>query len=422
MPGPRALSTDEDHRALAQLVVPELLAGFPVRASEAACQTLNLSLLSALYVLPPTEANRVITAKLADPRLGAMQRICWMVAALPYVQSAAESLTAFVGKSERRASALGLALEYQGNLTRTDRNLEPATISLLLATLMSITPPQSTSRQGKVTIADQRARLVSALLQRLAADACPSASDALARLKLSNQLGGWRDAVVYSASSQQAVAREVNYRAASPHEVARTIADAQPANHADLLALVMQHLSDINRRLRGENTSLWRQFWKETDQGWLPHEEEYCRDLLVDKLKDRLSSLNIDVAREEGKADDKRVDMSASFMQASRRISLPIEVKKEGHDKLWTAWRDQLQRLYMIDPSAGGYGLYLVLWFGHAPRKWEGVKPGSAGELATMLGEMIPEHERHQLKVQVLDLSMPDGEKWVKKLKPYTTP
>ena len=65
------------------------------------------------------------------------------------------------------------------------------------------------------------------------------------------------------------------------------------------------------------------------DQGWIPHEEEFCRNLLVDRLKDRLSRLNIDVAREESKADDKRVDMSASFMQASRRISLPIEVKKK---------------------------------------------------------------------------------------------
>ena len=424
MPGPRALSTDEDHRALAQLVVPELLAGFPVRGSEAACLTLNLSLLSALHVLPPTEANRVITAKLADPRLGAMQRICWMVAALPYVQSAAESLTAFVGKSERRALAVGLALEYQGNSLRTDSNLEPAIISQLIETLMSVTPLRSTSAQGKVTIANQRARLVSALLQRLAADASTSASDALSRLKSSNQLGGWRDAVVYSASSQQAVAREAGYRAATPDKVARTIAGGQPANHADLLVLTIDHLRDIVGKLRGSPRSLLWQYFAGEGSSRVPRIENECRDMLMAALNDRLNKFSVQAIPEAIKANDKRADMNIGFMRFGKDISIPVEVKKDSHRQLWTAWRDQLQALYAIDPSAKGYGIYLVLWFGvktiGGP---DGQRPISAQELAEILRMKIPQRDAHQIIVEVLDLSWhADPKKAARAKRTFTTP
>ncbi len=76
--------------------------------------------------------------------------------------------------------------------------------------------------------------------------------------------------------------------------------------------------------------------------------------------------------------------------------------------ELWPAWRDQLHRLYTIDPAAGGYGLYLVLWFDYRPRSTpEGTKPRTALHLRELIVERIPEAERHRLAVLVLDLSLP---------------
>ena len=82
---------------------------------------------------------------------------------------------------------------------------------------------------------------------------------------------------------------------------------------------------------------------------------------------------------------------------------------RDVHHALITYSRDQLQRLYVNDPSCGGYGLYLVLWFNHQPRKYEGVRPDCPKELAETLERLIPEKDRNQIKVQVLDLSLPQN-------------
>ena len=48
-----------------------------------------------------------------------------------------------------------------------------------------------------------------------------------------------------------------------------------------------------------------------------------------------------------------------------------------------------------------------MLWFGHKPRATEGVKPRNAAHLRALIEARIPEAQRHQLLVRVLDLSLP---------------
>ena len=303
--------------------------------------------------------------------------------------------------------ALGIALADQGSLARSAHPLSPSAVQRLIELMAPITGRRAGSRSGIVTAGDDREMSVRGLFNQLAADTSTQARDALGALAESNQLGGWHEDAVYSAIAQQSAAREASFRPADPKHVAQVINNAGPANPADLLALTMQHLVDIEADLRHDNSFLVRQFWQKCGDGWVPQHEEYCRDLLKDRLQTRLNPLNIAVGREESKADDKRVDMSVSFMRTGKHISVPIEVKKEDDRKIWSAWRDQLQRLYTNDPSAGGYGLYLVLWFGHKPPKYQGIRPNSAGELLEMLEVLISERDRYKLRVQVLDLSMP---------------
>lgn len=186
-----------------------------------------------------------------------------------------------------------------------------------------------------------------------------------------------------------------------------TIANLAPATPADLQALVVQRLSDIEADLRGLDTYLVSQFWNMLSESPSPHDENFCRNLLLDKLRDRLKHLQIHATRESSAAANKRADVRAEFIRTDQRIALPIEVKKENHRELWTAWRDQLQSLYAIDPAADGYGLYLVIWFGHSPRPTpEGVKPVDASHMQDLIVERIPEAERHRLGALVLELSL----------------
>jgi hypothetical protein len=403
-----AFSQEADHRELARLVLPELLERFPLRASEASRRRLNRDLLAALHVLGDAQAARIVRGKLAQPGLDPAQRICWLVADLPYRAEAAESLAEWVGKNERRAMTLGIALHEQGSLGRTVRRLSPTAVRRLIEVLAPITPREEGSRAGWVTEANHREEIVRGLLNALSSNPGTAAREELRALGESSALGAWRDLVDYSAHSQQSVAREALFQAADPVAAASVIANLAPANQADLLALLVQHLSGIEASLRGDNTHLVRQFWQDKGAGNEPRDENFCRDLLQSKLQDRLIPLDIHVEREKSAAADKRADMQAEYMRSGQRIAVPIEVKKENNDKLWTAWHEQLERLYTIDPAAGGYGLYLVLWFGHRPRATpEGVKPRDALHMRELIVERIPEASRHRLVTLVLDLSLP---------------
>ena len=72
-------------------------------------------------------------------------------------------------------------------------------------------------------------------------------------------------------------------------------------------------------------------------------------------------------AQPEGRyANDTRADIRV----ACNDFHVPLEIKRHYHPKLWTAARDQLIAKYTANPATGGYGIYLVLWFGEtkAPR------------------------------------------------------
>lgn len=401
-----ALSKESDHVALARLALPQLLAAFPLRAGEAALGTLNRSLLPALAVIDDAQAAAIVRMKLRQTAMSAAQRIAWLAADLPYRAKAADELAALVGRNERRAVLLGGALYEQGTLDRVVQRLKPQSVRHLIEVLAPITASERWRRDGIVTVADHRGDTVRALFSALSSNPGADARDALNSLEGSQSLGAWGDMLRYSLRTQHSTAREAGFLAASPRQVAATLTNEAPANAADLQALVIQHLDDMQAAWRGADTFALKGFWQ--DQGQVSKSENDCRDLVLDRLREHLEPLAILVSRERTAAQDKRADQCVEFIRNGRRIALPIEVKKADHDKLWTAWRDQLQRYYLNDPDADDHGLYLVLWFGQKVTTHpEGVKPQGAVHLQTLIEQRIPAQDRSRLAVQVLDLSWP---------------
>ena len=404
-----ALSREPGHAALAHLVLPPLLAGFPRRASESARRELNGSLLAALHLLDDDTASELVRRKIDHPSIDAAQRVCWLVADLPYRADAAQRLVDAVGKSERRAVVLGIALHEQGSLSRVLERVPAVTLSRLIELLAPITQPERPLGAHWVAPAHERGDTVSALIGLLAGDPQPAAVAEMRRLIDLSRLSRWREHLRYSMLSQQSVAREAHYVHPSPQAAALTLANRAPANRADLMALTLDHLRDIEHHLRGADTFELRLFWKQGITDLMsPIDENDCRDLLLVKLRDRLAPLGVHVVPERRAADDKRADLRVDFMAAGQQLAVPIEIKKENNNGLWLAWRDQLQSLYAIDPAADGYGIYLVLWFGQKPRSSpEGERPADAGDLGRRLTERIPSTDRARLAVLVMDLSLP---------------
>lgn len=128
--------------------------------------------------------------------------------------------------------------------------------------------------------------------------------------------------------------------------------------------------------------------------------------MLLDKLRLKLLPLSVQTEKEASAANDTRADLRVSTLVAGRRVVVPIEIKKENHPSLWTAWHDQLDGRYATDPAAQGIGIYLVLWFGHKLRAApNGARPRSACELSAALRQCMPTDARARLTVFVLDLS-----------------
>ena len=108
-------------------------------------------------------------------------------------------------------------------------------------------------------------------------------------------------------------------------------------------------------------------------------------------------------AQPEGQyAYDKRADIRVAFQD----FEVPVEIKKNRHRDLWSAARNQLVAKYATAPATGGYGIYLVFWFGkdHMPPPPTGAPPCGSEELRTRLEAALSEDERRKISVVVVDV------------------
>ncbi|MDI9854732.1 hypothetical protein [Comamonas sp. 17RB] len=401
-----ALSKEIGHAKLSRLALPELLTTFPQRASEQARRELNTSLLGALHLLDAEVASEIVSGKLNNPSIDTSQRISWLVASLGWNSDAIARLIKIVGKSEQRVKLLGTALHEQASLKPALKHAEPAVLSKLVELLALITPSECQS-SGWVTPANDRSDTMKALISTLACDARPAAAEEIRRLIELPTLLNWSNYLRYQLQSQQAVAREAYYAHPSPVAVALTLRNLSPACSADLQALTIDHLHDMERHLRGAETFALKQFWKSVDDPSIPDKENDCRDLLLERLQPRLAQINVTAISERRAANDKRADIRIEHAAAGQLIAVPIEVKKDNNESLWTAWKFQLQELYSTDPAADGYGIYLVLWFGVKTRASpEGDMPLDAADLEQLLTARVPVPDRARLKIVVMDLTL----------------
>jgi hypothetical protein len=401
-----ALSREAGHARVTRLVLPGLLRTFPQRASEEARRELNTSLLSALHLLDPEVASEIVRSKAEHPSIDTPQRISWLVAGLGRDSDAGARLIRIVGKSERRVALLGDALNEQEPLKQVLKDSEPALLSRLVELLASITP-SDLERDGLVTQEHYRCDTMKALIGAMASDARPTAAEEIRRLIELPSLKNWSYYLRYQLLSQQAVAREAYYAHPSPVAAALTLVNLSPAGSADLQALTIDHLRDMERHLRGTETFALKQFWKAVDGHSVPDIENDCRDLLLERLQPRLAQIKVTATSERRAAADKRADMRVEYAAPGRLVAVPIEVKKNDNELLWEAWRVQLQELYSIDPAADGHGIYLVLWFGAKTRMSpEGNLPSDAADLERLLTARVPARDRAKLKIVVMDLTL----------------
>lgn len=255
------------------------------------------------------------------------------------------------------------------------------------------------------------AEFVANQIKLLEANRSPDADADLERLDNDNGLASYRDLIRHLRAQHQRQQRESSFMFASPEQIAEAIANRAPATPGDLLAFMIDHLNALSHELARTQRERYRAYWNESGLTLVnPKHEEVCSGLLADDLQNRVKAQNLIVTVEHHMVADKECDLMV--LEGAERL-LPIEVKHHYHSKLWTAWRDQLDRLYTRDSNAGGLGIYLVLWTGEAKDRMmpklptEIIRPTGAAELKSALESLIPEVARHRLRVIVVDISAP---------------
>lgn len=256
------------------------------------------------------------------------------------------------------------------------------------------------------------ADFVRGLISRLGAGATSSASRAFDDLLTDDSLSVWRGELRHHRENQRVVRREAHFSRASVAEVVRTLANAEPANPADLHALLVRHLRDIARDDRDGNTTGYRRYWNvdSYDRPQIPRPENDCRNRLLEILKERLRPFSIDAQAEGQYRENKRADIRVFFGGDAGGFNVPIEIKRNSHPDLWSALHNQLIAHYVRDPGAKGYGIYLVFWFGGTgmPTAGDGGKPpGSSSELEERLAATLDTEEQQRIAVIVMDCSLP---------------
>lgn len=206
-----------------------------------------------------------------------------------------------------------------------------------------------------------------------------------------------------AAEAQKRIWRDAEYRASDFVVVKSVLANNVPLTVSDLKLRLIDLLCEIQNQIVRSDSNGWEAFWTDEE----PRIENYCRDRLIEWLRQRLSCVQF--FPELPALNQIRVDIYA-FIGGK---GLPVEIKGQWHKDVWNAASTQLDEKYCIDWRTDRQGIYLVLWFGQtASKKLRTAPPGiktptNAEELRTALIEGLPIDARERIEVFVLDVSRP---------------
>ncbi|REE67436.1 hypothetical protein [Pantoea ananatis] len=295
-------------------------------------------------------------------------------------------------------------------------NLPAERAGILLSVLIPLFPDRETRvYDGHIvysqhTFKDDGEHLILRLLSVLATDPSAQISRCLKKLAEVHHDSAWCDDLRQALQRQMTRRRDTEYKQLSWREVKATLKNCQPANAADLHALLCEHISLIAGTIRSANADIWKFFWNEDSNGNVtaPKIENSGTDVLITLLTPLLHVHKVRLEPEAHMARNKRADISATY---SDQLKILIEVKRHYHSDVWTAAEHQLQKFYTPDPQSDGYGIFVVFWFGDKCNTSMPLpplhtnRPGSATEMALLLNKAFGPESSPRIKCFVIDVS-----------------
>ena len=401
------LAHDKDHAEVARHASLPLLRAFPTRCKQ--IRTLDHLLWAAIQYADRSSLQELIGRKLSRTSLTVAQRVHWLVAGVSVSpETYMDPLEDFVRDREHRIQHLPAFFCPEDSVRFSFDALGISGLKRLIRLVGSYVGPRQDWDQSLVTPSMSASSLVHKLIQHLAKFPAGDARDALASLCSDTTLARWHNLLSEAQENQRVIWRDAGYSHPNIEQVCKTLSNDDPANAADLAALVVDRIHEIAEEIQTGNTDDWRPYWNEDSYGrpCSPKPENSCRDALLSKLKERLPH-GVAAQPEGPYANDARADIRISRCN----FNVPVEIKKSCHRDLWSAIKTQLIAQYTRDPDADGYGIYLVLWFGYTedcrPAMGSGPQLKSASELENRLSSTLSAAENLKISICVIDVAKP---------------
>lgn len=399
---------------LASTLLPELIGAIPANPSKDQLRLLNIHLLPGSFInLSSDVFHEILQAHLSRSDLALKLRIAFTFAAIRIdpCRHVDELIKLLDSDPEAVFTLRDLLSERHAGIEQLATK-SPKSVGLIVEALAR--HAVSTGRPNEIETdspLEGSRRVIHQLVNELSTTADLDATQELRRLRAMNVMSLWWDHVEWCLRKQARLSRLASFSAPAPSAVAGVLLNSKPASARDLAALVVSQLSWKARQIRFDEANQLQLFWSDTEKhGSMPRSENASRDVLLGLVRERLLLQGVQLEKEAFAAGDKRADLQATAVIDGRRIVVPIEIKKDNHPDLWTAWREQLERRYTTNPASDGIGIYLVLWFNWKPKASPNrQKPQSAKHVAEMFSTMIPSDRWNHLFGLVIDLSSREG-------------
>ena len=406
VPGLSYLARDErDHNCVAGGASLRLLRMFPVR-----CRANQLGALDNLLWIAVRRADgglldNLIERKVFLRSMTVSQRVHWLAAgAMVSPDKYGELLEEFTAGRDGRTRELASFFSPQQAVPDPIRELDADSLKRFIRLMGSSFGP--VMPDGWITPAIKASEIIGQMIRWLEALTCEQTRAALDELRSNAGLELWHTQLDGAIGRRRIVDRDAAFRRPTVEQVCQTLTGGIPSNAGDLAALLVDKLEEISLRVRTGNTNDWRQYWNESPYRHpsKPKHEDSCRDALLSDLRATLPA-EVDAQPEGRYASDRRSDIRV----AHQDFNVPVEAKKNSHQDLWSAIKNQLIAGYTSDPATSGYGIYLVFWFGeeHTQPPPQGSRPRTPEELRLRLEDTLSAEEARKISVCVIDVCRP---------------
>ena len=348
--------------------------------------------------------------------LDAGQRIRWLALELicdpdqdPRVlETAASGKEALVRHLAQFCVYGGEALSPEADAWRSVfGDLAPLSLALIVRLLGRYFPP--CRPLGFVIVSDELrvSEFLSGVIAVLESTPSRAASESLEELVGDPHLSRWRDVLTSARKAQRVVRRDAEFRHPTLEQACEALQGGRPASASDLAALTVDALDEIGSRIRTGNSNDWRNYWNEGQHGKpsTAKVEGSCRDALLSALRDLLPE-GVTAEPEPQFRNGLRADIGI----AAEGFKIAVEAKKNCVRDLWAGIHEQLIPKYTLEPASGGYGIYVVFWFGADCQvaRPDGERPESPQALEKLLRQSLVEDHYRKIHICVMDVQPPN--------------